>query len=284
MFDKKQIVHNGNFISGNPNDFYVSNRAFLYGDSIFETIFVRNGRIHFFEEHMLRLISGMKVLKYEIPDKFTVFKKKFEDEIKQLLIKNKLFKSARVRITVFREDGGLYTPISNKAGYIISCFELTNEKYVLNETGLLIDIYDEIKKPINNFSQYKTANSLIYVLAGVYKNENKLDDCLILNDRDNIIETVSSNIFLVKDNVLITPPVQDGCVNGIMRRQVIKFAKDYEIDFYEATLSSKDLLNADEIFLTNSISGIKWVVAYKGKRYFKRVSNFLINKLNEVMS
>ena len=281
MFDKIQIVHNGNFVSGKLNDFYTSNRAFLYGDSIFETIFVRNGVIHYFEEHMLRLISGMKVLKYEVPDKFTVFKKKLESEIIQLLNKNKVFKSARVRLTVFRQSGGLYTPLSNKVDYIISCTESKHDKYVLNQTGLSIDVFKDIKKPLNIFSQYKTANSLIYTLAGIYKNEKKIDDCLILNDRDNIIETISSNIFLVKGKDIITPPISEGCINGIMRRQVIKFAEKYEINFYEATLSSEDLLNADEIFLTNSISGIKWVVAYKGKRYFKRVSNFLINKLNE---
>ncbi len=282
MFDKKQILYNGKYISEEQAEFYTENRAFLYGDSIFETMFVSTGKIHFFEEHMNRLIHGMKVLKYIIPDNFTVFKKKLEDEILQLMFKNKLFKSARVRLTVFRKSGGLYTPVTNEIEYIITASDPGNEKYLINNSGCLIDIYDEIKKPINKFSPYKTANSLIYSLAGVYKADHKLDDCLICNDRGNIIESISSNIFLVINKSLITPPIEDGCINGIIRKQIINFAKLYEIECTERSVQENDLLKADEIFLTNSINGIKWVVAYKEKRYFRKISNFFINKLNEI--
>ncbi|MCD4792391.1 MAG: aminotransferase class IV [Bacteroidales bacterium] len=281
MFDKKQILYNGQYISGGLAESFSVNRAFLYGDSIFETMFVSKGEIHFFEEHLNRLIQGMKVLKYVVPDKFTVFKDKLKDEILQLMFKNKLFKSARVRLTVFRKSGGLYTPVINEVDYIINVTDPGNEKYVLNNTGYLIDLYDEIKKPINKFSSYKIANSLIYTLAGVYKNERKSDDCLILNERGNIIETISSNIFLVINNKLITPPIEEGCINGIIRNQIINFAKLYEIICTERPVQQNDLLSADEVFLTNSINGIKWVVAYKDKRYFKKMSNFFTNKLNE---
>lgn len=281
MFDKKQILYNGRYISGDSAESFSVNRAFLYGDSIFETMFVSKGKIHFFEEHMNRLIQGMKVLKYVIPDKFTEFNKKLEDEILKLMFKNKLFKSARIRLTVFRKSGGLYTPVCNEVDYIITATDPGNEKYVLNNTGYLIGLYDEIKKPVNIFSSYKTANSIIYTLAGVYKNEKKSDDCLILNEKGNIIETISSNIFLVINNKLITPPIEEGCINGIIRNQIINFAKLYEIICTERSVQQNDLLSADEIFLTNSINGIQWVVAYKDKRYFKKMSNFFINKLNE---
>ncbi len=282
MFDKKQILYNGRYISEESAEFYSENRAFLYNDSIFETIFVSTGKIHFFEEHLNRLIQGMKVLKYTVPDKFTVFKKNLEDEIFQLMFKNMLFKSARIRLTVFRKPGGLYTPVTNEIDYIITATDPGNEKYVLNNSGCLIDIYEEIKKPINKFSPYKTANSLIYSLAGIYKSEHQFDDCLICNDKGNIIESVSSNIFLVIDKRLITPPIKDGCINGIIRNQIINFAKLYKINCIERSVQQNDLLLADEIFLTNSINGIKWVVAYKDKRYFKKTSNFFINKLNEI--
>ena len=282
MFNKKQILYNGQYISGDLAEIFSVNRAFLYGDSIFETMFVSKGEIHFFEEHINRLIQGMKVLKYVVPDKFTVFKDKLKDEILQLMFKNKLFKSARVRLTVFRKAGGLYTPVSNEVDYIINATDPGSEKYVLNNTGYLIDLYDEIRKPINKFSSYKIANSLIYTLAGVYRNERKLDDCLILNEKGNIIETISSNIFLIIDNKLITPPIEEGCINGIIRHQIINFAKLYEIIYTEQPVQPDDLLSADEVFLTNSIKGIQWVVAYKDKRYFKKMSNFFTNKLNEI--
>lgn len=284
MFDKEQILLNGNYISGSEVNFYSQNRAFLYGDSIFETIRVNNREILFFEEHLNRLIAGMKVLKYEIPDKFTVFKQKLKEEIIQLLNRNKIFKSARVRITVFRKRGGLYVPETNEIDYAISVKKSKNEKFVLNSSGLLIDVFKDVKKPINIFSPYKTVNSIIYTLAGLYKNEKKLDDCLILNEKDELIESISSNIFLVIDNKLITPPVSSGCIDGIMKNVLIPLAKLSKIICVERTIKEEDLFSADEVFFTNSITGIQWVVAYKNKRYYKKMSDFLIRKLNETVS
>ncbi len=284
MFDKEQIILNGNFISGSENSFNVQNRAFLYGDSIFETLRVNNRKILFFEEHLNRLVSGMKVLKYEIPDKFTVFKQKLEEEIIQLLNRNKIFKSSRIRLTVFRKTGGLYTPETNEIDYIIAVSKLTNDKFALNTSGLLIDIFKDIKKPLNIFSPYKTANSILYTLAGIYKNEKSFDDCLIVNENNNLIESISSNVFIVFDKKLITPPITDGCINGIMRNTIISLAKHSNIGCVEKSINIVDLLKADEVFFTNSISGIQWVVAYKNKRYYKKMSDFLIRKLNEVVN
>jgi len=281
MFDKEQIIYNSKFISGESINIFSKNRAFLYGDSIFETLRVNNRKILFFEEHLNRLVSGMKVLKYEIPDKFTIFRNKLEDEIIQLLNRNKIFKSSRIRLTVFRKTGGFYTPQTNETDYIISALKMKNEKFELNSDGLLIGIFNEIKKPVNVFSQYKTANSIIYTLAGIYKNENNFDDCLILNNKGNIIESISSNIFIVKDKNLITPTINEGCINGIMRNEIITLAKLHKISCIEKSIDFTDLLKADEVFLSNSIAGIKWVVAYKNKRYYKKTSDFLIRKLNE---
>ncbi|MCF6366008.1 MAG: aminotransferase class IV [Bacteroidales bacterium] len=281
MFDKTQIIYNGKYIPAGSIEISYKNRAFLYGDSIFETIRVNNRKVLFLEEHLQRLVSGMKVLKYEVPDKFTVFRQKLEEEIIQLLNRNKIFKASRIRITVFRKPGGLYTPQTNDVDYIISSSKLEDDKFKLNTKGLLLGIFNEIKKPQNVFSQYKTANSIIYTMAGIYKNENNFDDCLILNNKGNILESISSNIFTVKSEKLTTPPVIDGCINGIMRNKILKLAKQHKIVCIEKSIDVTDLLKADEVFLSNSISGVKWVVAYKNKRYYKRMSDFLIRKLND---
>lgn len=283
MFNKTQISFNGKFITDEADDFYTKNRAFLYGDSIFETIRVNNRDILFFDEHLQRLIAGMIVLKYEIPDVFTVFKKRLYDEIIQLLNRNKIFKSSRIRITVFRKNGGLYTPKTNEVNYVISANKLEEDKFVLNKKGLHIGIFKDINKPLNIFSEYKIANSLIYTLAGIYKKEHKFDDCLILNENNNIAEAISSNVFLVKDNKLIFPPVSDACINGIMRNTILQIAKSNNFVCMARSISSSDLLISDEVFLTNSISGIQWVGAYKNKRYFKKLSSFFIEKVNEIV-
>ncbi len=282
MKNKNQIVLNGAFKPEEESSICFQNRAFLYGDSIFETLRVNNRNILFFEEHLARLVSGMGVLKYNIPDKFTIFKNKLKEEILSLLNRNKIFKSARVRITVFRKSGGFYTPDTNAVNYLISTSQLKTDKFILNTDGLRISVFNELKKPINKFSPYKTGNSLLYTLAGIYKTEIAVNDCLILNEKNQIIEAVSSNLFLVKNKTLVTPPVSDGCINGIMRNELITYAKLYDIPCVEHSVSENDLLSAEEIFLTNSISGIQWVVAYKDKRYFKRLSDFLLQKINAV--
>ncbi|NPA68709.1 MAG: aminotransferase IV, partial [Chlorobi bacterium] len=268
MPNKKYFILNGAYVAESEMIFDPENRAFLYGDTIFETIKAVNGNILFFNEHINRLTAGMSILNYNIPDKFTFFKEKLKEEISGLLNRNKIFKAARIRINVFRKSGGLYSPKTDNVNYFISASKLENEYFILNKTGLHLGIYTEIKKPINVFSPFKTANSLIYVLAGIYTKQNNFDDCIILNEKNEIAESVSSNIFAVINKTLITPGLNSGCINGIIRNEIIKTAERENISVKEKTLTENDLLNAEEIFLTNSISGIKWAVAYKNKRYY----------------
>jgi branched-chain amino acid aminotransferase len=154
----------------------------------------------------------------------------------------------------------------------------------LNQKGLIVDLFVDFKKSPSPLASIKSANSAIYVMAGVYKTQHQLDDCVLLNDRSQIIESISSNIFAVKNGVLYTPPVSDGCVNGVMRRKVIEIAQANKIAVYENSITQSVLLGADELFLTNTIKGIQWVVAYKQKRYFNNTSKKLVEKLNELVA
>lgn len=280
---KQQIIYNGKNISGDGVEFFAKNRAFLYGDSIFETLRVNNRKILFFDEHLQRLVNGMRVLKYDIPKIFTTQKHYLEEYIINLLNRNKIFKSSRIRITVFRKNGGLYTPKTNEVDFIISASQINSNCFALNDNGLQLGIFKDAKKPINIFSKYKTANSLLFTLASVFKNENNYDDCIILNEKGTIAETTSSNIFLVYENKLLYPPVSDGCIDGIMRNEIIKIAKINDVVCEERSISEEDLFTASEIFLTNSISGIQWVAAFNHKRYYKRMSIFFTNELNKIV-
>ncbi len=283
MFEREQIILNGEFVSGESVNFYLKNRAFLYGDSIFETIRVINSKFLFFDEHIERLYAGMKVLKYELFDNIFEFKKKLEEDVLKLIDKKSCKDSSRVRISVYRRTGGFYTPNTNLINYVISCSKIKDKKFVLNTYGLNIGIYKDVRKPINVFSPFKTANSILFTLAGIYSKENKFEDCLILNESDNIVESVSSNVFIVKGEKLYTPPIKSGCISGIMRSVIFSIAKSNSIVCVEKTINENDLLNSDEVFLTNSITGIQWVVAYKSKRFYKKKATFLINLLNETV-
>jgi len=209
------------------------------------------------------------------------FKEKIRTDITYLINKNKTFSGTRIRLSVFRNDGGLYTPTDNNISYLIETSRLDHDHYHLNKKGLQIDIYKDIKKPTGIISQFKTGNSLLFIMAGNYKKKLKLDDCLLLNERGNLVESISSNLFIVKDNILLTPGIDSGAVSGIMREQIIEAAIKLGITIYDdCDLSVDDLLQADEIFLTNAITGIKWVVAFQERRFFNKTAKLLIEELN----
>jgi branched-chain amino acid aminotransferase len=120
-------------------------------------------------------------------------------------------------------------------------------------------------------------------MAGIYKTENNLDECIILNTKGNIIEGISSNIFTVKENLIITPSIREGCLPGIMRQKVIELArKQGYVVQDEAIVQIQDIMAADEIFYTNAVKGIQWVVGFKQRRYFNKVSKSLIYELNKL--
>lgn len=273
------ILYNGEYHLKDEFGLSYKNRAFCYGDGLFETMHANGTDIQFFEDHMIRLMYSMKILKMNIPN---VIKSGFiEKEIIKLLHKNKLYQGVRIRLSIFRNDGGKYTPTDNNISYVVETDYIENYHYELNQKGLIIDIFNDIKKPANKFSNLKTSNSLLYVMAGLYSKEKKLDDCVLINEKGNIVEGVSSNIFLIKGSTLSTPTLKDGPVAGIMRKQILKIADSvgFKIN-HESSITEEQLLNADEVFFTNSISGIRWVVAYKEKRYYNNNAKKLVNKLN----
>lgn len=273
------ILFNGQYHSRNEFGLSFKNRAFCYGDALFETMHANGTEIQFFDDHMTRLKYGMKILKMEIP---TIIETGFiEKEIIKLLHKNKLYQGVRIRLSVYRNEGGKYTPTDNNVSYIVETEYIENDHFELNHKGLIIDIFKGIKKPVNVFSSLKSANALLYVMAGSYAKKKKLGDCILLNDNENIVEGISSNIFLVKGDILSTPPLKDGPVAGIMRKQILKIADSNGLKInYEDSLNETHLLNADEVFLTNSILGIRWVLAYKDRRYFSNIARQFVDKLN----
>ncbi len=276
------ICINGDFVKADTPVFTLSNRSFRYGDGLFESIRCRNTSPLFYDDHYQRLMKGMEVLKYKISDVFT--KDHLRYYIERLLNKNKLYKGARLRLNVFRREGGLYTPATSDISFTIECNDL-EENYALNQKGLLLGEYREMVKPVNKLSSIKSTSSLLYVLAGYYKKENHFDECLIYNQEGRIAETVSSNIFVVKGEKLTTPSLDEGCLEGVMRKQIIKIARDagYTVDD-NAKLTNDHLLHADELFITNAIGGIQWILGFRERRYYHKISEDLVRRLITVSS
>ena len=270
---------NGKFYNQLDAIFGVANRAFRYGDGLFESIRMIDGKIQYAQDHFERLINGMNALKMQINPSFDLAF--FVSEINALAKKNEIESDARIRFSVFRSDGGLYTPEVNKPLYLIEIQPITERGYQWNKKGLIIDIYSETRKDFGYLSKYKTNNSLPYVLAGIAAQQLAVDTCILLNSQGDIVESTSSNLFFVKDNMLFTPAIQDGCIDGVMRKNVIRIANKLGIKVYENKVPLQSLAIADEIFLTNSSLGIQWVVSYRGKRYFSRVARLIFDELQK---
>jgi len=272
-------ILNGELIRANQNIVTSAGRTFRYGDGLFETIRVNSGKVVFMRDHLERLNKGMKILRIKPDHRFTPLQ--VEASILEL-VHACGFKSARIRLQVTRETGGYYTPEQNGMHWVISCEELGLSGYQLNDEGISLGLYNEELKSTGILSNLKTCNGLIYVLAGIYARENGYHDALIRNIDGKIIESVSSNIFIRIGNDIYTPPLTDGCIEGIMRKKVIELIEQDHKKIKYASVNLTDLINADEIILTNVINGLRWVKSVKGRSFSNLYSQRLIGLLNSL--
>jgi len=272
------VLFNDEFLAADQALIKASNRSFKFGDGLFESMRMCNGKLQFADLHADRLKAGMKALKmdgYALLDSYFLRQKTNE-----LLKKNKLNGNVRFRLAIYRDGEGLYTPQSNKVGYLLEAAPLESATYELNKKGLIVDVYDEIPKPINKLANYKTSNALLYVMAGLYQKQHRLDEALLLNQNGFLCESTSSNVFVVYQKQIYTPALSEGCVAGVMRSVIIQLAKMNDIPLIEAQINPQILNEAEEVFITNASSGIRWVMGYGRKRYFNEVAKMLSAKLN----
>lgn len=271
---------NGELLLEEKASLSITNRGFAYGDAVFETIRVINGRIIFWEDHYFRLMASMRIMRMEIPLNFSP--EFLETEIQNLVRKNDLFESqARVKFTVFRKEGGLYAPATNETEYLITAESLPEAFYLLREDPYEVELFKDHYITAGLLSTLKTNNRAINVLGSIYARENDYNNCLLINEQKNVVEALNGNLFLVKDNVIKTPPLTDGCLKGITRGKILEIAKklsEYKIE--EASISPFELQKADEMFITNVMVGIQPVSKYRKKEYRIEVSKTLLGRLN----
>ena len=276
------INFNGTIVSQDAN-ILTQNRAFLYGDGVFETVKVINNKILFLEDHYFRLMSSMRVIRMEIPMNFTM--EYLEKQILALVNKNGLSASSRARITVYRNDGGYYLPQNNTVSFLIHAVALQSTLYSIEKMNYEVDLYKDFYVTKQLLSSIKTTNKIINITGSIFANENGLDNCLLLNDSKNVVEALHGNLFMVLDSKLITPPVSEGCLNGVMRKQIISLAKKIKnLEVIEAAISPFDLQKAEELFITNVIKGIQPITQYRKKSFVSKVSVQLLQQLNDMIN
>lgn len=274
------INHNGNIAQEDRLKVSPFNRGLLYGDGIFETMKVVNGKILFWEDHYFRLMAGMRILRMHIPMSFTP--EFIEEEIKKTLEANKLLNTtARVRLTVYRAGGGSYLPEQRGVAYLIFTKEHPAPFYLLNENPYEVELYKDHYLNPDLLSTLKTTNKILHVTGSIYAQDNGYDNCLLVNSEKNIAEALQGNLFLVKGNHIKTPPLSDGCLRGIVRKKLIEIIGLMDqFTFEEASISPFELQKADELFITNTIIGIQPITKYRKKNFDHVVAASLLKKLN----
>jgi branched-chain amino acid aminotransferase len=241
------------------------NRSFRYGDGLFETIKIKAGRICLENYHFERLMAGIRLLQFEPPSFFTAGW--LAEQILDLCEKNGHSALGRVRLVVFRGDGGLHDPIDPLPHYIIRSWPLAPGIDRINENGLTLDLFPDGRKSCDPLSNLKSNNYLLYVLATLYARKNGLSDCLVLNSQDRIADSTIANLFYCKGGKIYTPPLSEGCVAGVMRRFLTDFLPRTRFALHEKATTVEDLRDADGIFLTNALRGIQWVGSFMGATY-----------------
>ncbi|WP_394749298.1 aminotransferase class IV [Spongiimicrobium salis] len=274
------INFNGEFFATDSHFLNQENRGLRYGDALFETLRIIHGKVMFWEDHYLRLMASMRILRMEIPMNFTM--EFLEEQLLRTIKENGQEHSAvRVRFTVFRNNGGLYRPQSNAISYIIETAPLDSPFYLLNTVPYEVELFKDYYINPDMLSNLKTNNKIINVVGSIFSDENGYDNCLLLNQRKQVVEGLNGNIFLIHGNTVKTPPLQDGCLNGIVRKKLIGILTQLkEYDIQEASISPFELQKADELFLTNAIVGIQPIHKYRKKKYTSTAAAVLLGKLN----
>lgn len=274
------VNYDGDFFADRHNIFGCGNRGLKYGDGVFETMRAVNGSLFFWEDHYFRLMASMRILRMEIPMDFTL--EHLQEEILGTVTENGLKDgAARVRFTVFRKEGGFYTPSTNDVSYLVEATKLHVLYYSISKEACEVELFKDHFVNKDMLSNLKNANKILNVVAGIYAKENGYDNCLLINTDKHVVEAINGNIFLVSGNLVKTPPLKDGCLNGIIRRKIIEIINtDSDFRLHEDSISPFELQKADELFITNSVGGIMPVTKYRKKKYGNGVCMDLLHRLN----
>lgn len=271
------FIYNNKFFRAGVPVIQSQNRSFRYGDGLFETMRMHEGKILNMDFHFDRLFAGMNLLQMKIPSFFSL--KFFTDSVNQLLAKNSISQNARIRLTVFGGEEPFYQMENNAVNFLIEVFPL--EQINKNEKGLIVEVFPDGQKSCDTFSNLKSNNYLTSLMAARFAAKNNWDEAIILNAFERICESSVANIFIVKNNDVFTPPLSEGCVAGVMRRWILERLSPEDITIAEKKLSIEDLLSADELFLTNAIQPVRWVKQFRNKIYTHQKAKAIFDRFVE---
>ena len=275
------VNQNGKIIKETTASISVNNRSFRYGDGCFETMKVIDNKLLFANYHFERLFASLALLQFELPNYFTP--DYLHQQVLAITQKNYHQKLARIRLMIYRGDGGLYDPQNHFPNFLIQTWDLNPANNKLNENGLIVDVFSDAVKHADTYSAIKSNNYLGYAMAALWAKKQHINDAILLNPFNRVADASIANVFIVKDGIVKTPFLSEGGINGVMRRNLLEKLPLIAIQIQETTLTVEDLLEADELFLTNSIYGIRWVKRLKQKEYGNNMTALIFKKIFEIL-
>jgi branched-chain amino acid aminotransferase len=270
------LNYNGKLYRSDKFLISANNRSFRYGDGFFETMKIINGKIVLRDYHFERLFSSLELLQFDKPGYFTP--QYLEEQITELVLKNKHSKLAKIRLMIFRGDAELYGTQNNFPNYIIQTWERNETYNQFNKDGFVTDIFKDARKVCDNYSHVKSNNYLPYIMASLWAQKNKLNDAIVLNAYGRVADATIANVFILKDGIVKTPALTEGCVSGVMRRHLLKCMRDEGMPVEETSLTVEDIMQAREVFLTNAGYGIRWVKQCAKSEYRNEFAEMLYKK------
>lgn len=264
------LFFNSEFHPASTPLFTAGNRAYRYGEGLFETMLYNNGLICFLDDHVERLLNGIKTIGLKTPAYFDL--QFIERTVDELVKKNGHEPAARIRLSITAGNGLLSSFDENGFNVLIESFSLETLPGKLNEQGLIVGLLPGATKNTDVFSCYKTASHLTYALAARYAVECNLDDCIVLNTGGAVCDTSIANIFMIKEKEIITPPLSSGCIDGVFRKNLLNRLYEKGYPAAQREIRPAELETADELFTTNVIQGIRWISRYNGKEYGNKLT------------
>ncbi len=239
-----------------------------------------DGRIPLIDYHLRRIRQSVKLLNYLPLEDLLA---KVETIIGELAARNNCSGSARIRLSFSNGRGSLYEP-TGIPDCLIEATPLARPEAALTSKGLLLGICSLIRKSCDAFANLKSASYLASSVAAGFAREHNWDDALIINQYDRIAESTVSNIFWVKNETLHTPSLSEGCVAGVMRSFLMENLRQQNgvnsgIRLIETTCTENQLLEADEIFLTNALTGLRWVERFGARQYTNTIAGKIWKEL-----
>ena len=254
---------NGKFSSIDDAKVSVFDRGFLYGNGLFETMRSYAGRVFKLDEHLARLFCSLEVMRIKPP----YSKRYLKDAVYENLKINGL-KSAYVRLTITRGKGrfGILEKKFSTPSVIIFADEFKEFPQRLYHHGVNAKVVDVKQNEYSAVGSVKSLNFLNNILARFRAKDEGFDEAILMNTKALIAEGATSNIFLVKRNIIITPPLESGILPGITREVIIGIAGRLRLKLRERSVSYRELLSSNEVFLTNSLVEILPVAKVDSKR------------------